>query len=259
MRLRHLALLIGLLPIAVSGNSVSASLRPDGLRVAVGPTGQVVLHASRIPLNQVLQALSEDTGVALNYAEAPASPVSVICQGNALPRVLQCLLGTQASLVIERDGNPKARPKAGGFARIRLLASTFAEAPQLDPEVAREIDMALALSHSLSPEDRAHGLQKLARIEAVSPEALREAYQAALGDEEGDVRAEAITGMVLLDAENSFPLLSQAMSDEHPSVRLAALDGMDEADEKTLPYYQQALTDPDESIRALAGLRLGIE
>jgi hypothetical protein len=34
---------------------------------------------------------------------------------------------------------------------------------------------------------------------------------------------------------------------------------MDVVDENTLPYYNQALSDSDESVRALAELRLGIE
>jgi HEAT repeat protein len=80
-----------------------------------------------------------------------------------------------------------------------------------------------------------------------------------LKDRDGDVRAAAVNGMALLDAEASFPILSAAMADENASVRLVALDGMDVVDENTLPYYNQALSDSDESVRALAELRLGIE
>jgi len=64
--------------------------------------------------------------------------------------------------------------------------------------------------------------------------------------------------MALLDEEDSFGLLTSAMADEHPSVRLAALDSL-EVNPESRPYYEKALTDTDESVRALAALRLGIE
>ncbi len=111
---------------------------------------------------------------------------------------------------------------------------------------------------SSNPEQRARALEQIGRIEKIDEGTLRSAYTDALKDRNGDVRAAAVNGMALLDAEASFPILSSAMSDESASVRLAALDAMD-VDEQSLAFIAEALTDPDESVRTLAQMRLGIE
>jgi HEAT repeat protein len=87
---------------------------------------------------------------------------------------------------------------------------------------------------------------------------LKATYMGALSDPDGDVRAAAINGLAVLDGPGSNAILSSAMTDADASVRLAALDGL-EVDEQSLPLIAQALSDTDESVRALAQLRLGIE
>jgi HEAT repeat protein len=134
-----------------------------------------------------------------------------------------------------------------------MAAAQSADGQTLSPEDA------LAMTLSSNPEQRARALEQIGRIKKIDEGTLRSAYTDALKDRDGDVRAAAVNGMALLDAEASFPILSAAMADENASVRLVALDGMDVVDENTLPYYNQALSDSDESVRALAELRLGIE
>jgi HEAT repeat protein len=133
-----------------------------------------------------------------------------------------------------------------------MAAAQSADGQTLSPEDA------LAMTLSSNPEQRARALEQIGRIEKIDEGTLRSAYTDALKDRNGDVRAAAVNGMALLDAEASFPILSSAMSDESASVRLAALDAMD-VDEQSLAFIAEALTDPDESVRTLAQMRLGIE
>jgi HEAT repeat protein len=112
--------------------------------------------------------------------------------------------------------------------------------------------------HAVDADVRARALEQIGRLGQDDPDLLKTTYTEALSDPDGDVRAAAISGLSVLDAKGSIAVLSSAMSDADASVRLAALDGL-EVDEQTLPLIAGALSDEDESVRALAELRLGIQ
>lgn len=232
------------------------------------------LEVSAARLGRVLDELSARLTTPIHYAQAPEQPVTVTCRGENLEKVLWCLLGADADLVFQYAG-AKRQGGTRRVASVKVLASTFSDLPawgQDHPESSRvpmrERDNAdqghdslaavLTMTRSHDPEQRAMALEKIRRVEGVDDATLQATYQSALNDADGDVRAEAISGLALLNAEGSFPMLSSALSDEHPSVRLAALDGM-EVTSESRPYYEKALTDPDEAVRDLAALRLGLE
>lgn len=232
------------------------------------------LEVREARLARVLDALSERLGAPIRYVNAPEQPVTVTCRGHNLENVLRCLLGADADLVFQYAG-----PAKPGAARrvvdVKVLASTFMNLPPVDsgsvaaPSIPAplgknagkggdSLDAVLAMTKSDDPEQRAMALEKIKRVDGVDDATLKAAYQSAMNDADGDVRAEAISGMALLDEEGRFGLLTSAMADEHPSVRLAALDSM-EFNPESRPYYEKALTDEDETVRELAALRLGIE
>jgi hypothetical protein len=252
----------------------SGQAREEGtVKLEIARSG-ISLEVRATRLARVLDELSGRLGTPIRYANAPEQPVTMTCRGHNLDNVLRCLLGADADLVFQYAGAGKP-----GVARrvvdVKVLASTFMNMPPLgsgSPAAASvpapvgknagksvdSLDTLLAMTRSDDPEQRAMALEKIRRVEGVDDATLKAAYQSAMNDTDGDVRAEAISGLALLDEEGSFGLLTSAMADEHPSVRLAALDSM-EVNPESRPYYEQALTDADESVRALAALRLGIE
>jgi hypothetical protein len=277
---RGLAVMLALMAIRPASANLepAISLPPDSgvVTVAVDAFGKIWLEAREVGFGRVLDALSASLHTPIRYANAPQQPVSATCQGG-LDKVLRCLLGENADLVFSYRGSVK-RAGTKPIASVKVLASTFTEfspvSPSTDaagaPAPVRPVEAAvqgnapetlealLAMTRSADPEQRAVGLEKLRRTPGVDDASLKAAYQSALTDADGDVRAEAISGLALLDEDNSFGMLSSAMDDEHPSVRLAALDGMP-VNRESRPYYEKALTDADESVRELAALRLGIE
>ena len=230
--------------------------------ITIDGAGAMSLDAREAPMAHVLDTLAAKIGKPIRFQDAPDQAVTVTCHGNGLETVLRCLLGTDADIAFsyqEGTGGQKS------LASVKILSSTFLKLPDYpeatnehEPE-ARTPEEALARLQSKDPAQRARALDQLGRFEQIDKATLESAYNNAMKDQDGDVRAAAVNGLALLDEKNSFPMLSAAMSDESASVRLAALDGMEQVNEQTLPYYEQALNDEDDSVRALAELRLGIE
>lgn len=238
---------------------------PTGkVEITIDKAGAMSLDAREVPMAQVLDTLAAKSGKPIRFQDAPDQAVTVTCHGNGMEAVLRCLLGTDADIAFSyQEGNGGQK----SLASVKILSSTFLKLPDYpgatngqghEPE-ARTPEEALARLHSKDPGQRARALDQLGRFEQIDKATLATAYNDAMKDQDGDVRAAAVNGLALLDENNSFPMLSAAMSDESASVRLAALDGMEQVNEQSLPYYEQALNDEDDSVRALAELRLGID
>lgn len=272
----------GLLALAALAASALASQERSVLpqdsaqpvKVTVARNGGLSIQVNASPIAAALDALSAQSGIPIHYQGAPEQPVSLTCHGDALRSLLFCLLGTDADLVFqygERRGTKTAR----NVASVTVLASTFgaevgggevvgdlkaAPVPQADAAHrgdAATSERALALLRSGNPERRVSGLEMLREADGLDPDVMRSAYQQALRDANGEVRAAALQGLATLDRDSSFPLLREAMGDADSSVRLAAVDGM-EVNDESRPLLEQALKDTDESVRELAGLRLGL-
>ena len=268
---------IGACPILVyAGAAPLAQPQGGAVAVSIGRAGEISLEAREAPLARVFAELSKATGAPIRYTTVPDAPVSAACHGESVKRVLLCLLGSEADLIFQYSGQKKRGASSGGLKGVKVLASTFADrlpgstaapgaAPSRQasgfanpPAMAESLDDVLAMTQSLDPEQRAQALEKLGRVEGVEEDTLRAAYKAGLTDEDGDVRAAAISGMALLDQGGDVEWLKAAMNDRHASARLAALDSLGD-DAQSRPYLIMALSDPDESVRVLAEMRLGIQ
>ena len=243
------------------------------VKVTVARNGSLSIQVNASPIGAALDALSAKSGIPIHYQGAPEQPVSLTCHGDALRSVLFCLLGTEADLVFQY-GERRGPQTARNVVSVTVLATTFGASaghgeaggkrqepvPQVDATHrgdAGTSEHALALLRSGNPERRVSGLEMLREADGIDPEVMRSAYQQALQDTNGEVRAAALQGMATLDRDNSLPLLREAMGDADSSVRLAAVDGM-EVNDESRPLLEQALKDADESVRELAGLRLGL-
>jgi hypothetical protein len=246
------------------------------VKVDIARSGQIDLEVREATLGAALDALAGKAGIPIRYSNAPEQRLNLACHGDSLKPVLLCLLGTDADLFLEYATGGKPAQAATEIAGVTVLASTFSEKSPASPMGQAQdsdgtstrprsgvdfstptVETALRKIRSEDAEERASGLEWLGRIEGVDEPALRAAYEAGLQDRDGEVRATALAGLSTLDRENSTGRLFEAMGDEDPSVRLTAVDRM-ELNEQSRPYLEQALTDADESVRELAGLRLGL-
>lgn len=235
-----------------------------GLEVTQDARGVISVQARDVPAAEVLTALSSRTGTPIRFEDGKDQRLTASCHGSGLEPVLRCLLGTDADFAFTYDTIPGKAAAQRKLTAVKVLASTFlnlslASGQQPESKQAPTLSDLQAQAHAVDADVRARALEQIGRLGQDDPDMLKTTYTEALSDPDGDVRAAAVNGLALLDAEESFPILSAAMADEDASVRLVALDGMGVVNENTLPYYNQALGDSDESVRALAELRLGIE
>lgn len=255
--------------LAGNGSRPAEPAREEGVVKVERNRSGIRLEVHEARLARVLDELSVGLDTPIRHVNAPEQPVTATCQGQNLENVLRCLLGADADLVFQYAG-PAKPGAARRVSDVKVLASTFMNLMPVDSgsvaapvgksagKSVDSLDTVLAMTKSEDPEQRAMALEKIKRVDGVDDATLKAAYQAAMNDADGDVRAEAISGLALLDEEGRFGLLTSAMVDEHPSVRLAALDSL-EVNPESRPYYEKALTDEDETVRELAALRLGIE
>jgi len=248
--------------LADTGHGEASPVRSGGqVTVDREPSGGIRLQARDVPLGVVMAALSSKAKVPIRFRQAPDRPVTISCHGQDVRPILRCLLGEKANLFVQYT------PK--GLSGVTVLASTFENNPNGDA-LAKLTEPASQPSGGLptleavqeklrsgDADERALGLELLGRIENLEAATLRAAYEEGLKDPDGDVRAAALAGIAVLDGARSSGLLSEAMNDRDPSVRLAAVDGMP-INPETRPALEKALSDPDEAVRELAGLRLGV-
>jgi HEAT repeat protein len=115
----------------------------------------------------------------------------------------------------------------------------------------------LEMTRSEDPDARADGYTRLAQLGAGNDTIKRSAFHQGLSDTSGEVRAAALMGLHGVDPQGSREEMMSGLKDVDGNVRLAALDimGTESGSEALL---RQALNDPDELVRELARMRLGL-
>ena len=134
--------------------------------------------------------------------------------------------------------------------------------PGLDDEEA--IDGLLGMARDEDPEMRLRALATLSQG-AEGSEAdkaiVQSAIEAALTDQDARVRGQALQALASRGGAEAMPHLRQALRDPDPGVRMLAIENAASGEEgKAL--FEEALSDQDESVRAVAKARLdpdGIE
>lgn len=212
------------------------------------------LDVKRAPLAEIFKALTEKMGVPIVSAQPPDGPLTLRCSGPDVQAILSCLLGSGASVMYRRGlpGSPEA------IASIRILGSSFARTPaktvNTDPGRVAAI---LEMTRSDDPDTRADGLTRLSQLGSGNAAIQRSAFQQGLSDSHGEVRAAALLGLHGVDPEGSRGEMMQGLKDGDANVRLAALDIVGEGTGSEA-VLKQALNDPDELVRELARMRLGL-
>jgi len=212
------------------------------------------LDVKGVPLAEIFNALTEKMGVPIVSPPPPDAPLNLRCSGPDIEAILSCLLGSGASVMYRRGlpGHPE------GIASVRILASSFVRSParngNTDPSRVASI---LAMTRSEDPDTRADGYTRLAQIGTGNETIKRSAFHQGLSDASGEVRAAALLGLHGVDPQGSRAEILSGLRDVDANVRLAALDVTGQGPESEVTL-KEALNDPDELVRELARMRLGL-
>ena len=109
--------------------------------------------------------------------------------------------------------------------------------------------------HSENAKERVEALSRLTADKGADPAVLRVVFEQALFDEDAEVRTHAVYGLAKDGAEDTAGLWHTALYDRDASVRLMAVDSLGEGVED-LALLREALADTDETVKALAALKL---
>ncbi len=212
------------------------------------------LEVKGAPLAEIFKILTLKMGVPIVSAPPPDAPQTLRCSGPDIQAILSCLLGSGASVMYRRGlpGNPD------GIASIRILGSSFVRSParnaNADPGRVASI---LEMTRSDDPDTRADGYTRLSQLGSGNETIKRSAFHQGLSDTHGEVRAAALLGLHGVDPEGSREEMMQGLKDGDANVRLAALDVVGEG-VGSEAVLKQAMNDPDELVRELARMRLGL-
>ena len=228
------------------------------------------LKVDQATTGDVLDRLSSQVGIPIVHGHEREEPITLACSSVSIKDLLKCVLGSNANLLYIAGYSSIKHPS--GFERIVVLSSIRGQEAEMTPVIAPDVvvpaekgllsasarpsrDVVMAMLQHQDGSIRAEAIALLPRVEGIDRDRLRVAYESALQDPEGDVRAGALLGLSTLDASSTVPLVASAAMDPDPSVRLAAIDAM-EAIPQNRGYFIEALKDGDESVRVLAELRL---
>lgn len=264
--------------------------------------GLLSLHANQRPFAEVLGAIQKATGIRLHYPLPLPGSITESFTALPIKRALERLFGPEASLmfryaVADEAPGPLAVPKeAWVIGTIRAGSSEDVAAgaeenetrpqapvaapgsppdPAATPAVTAEdpgmlpglddeeaIDGLIGMARDEDPEMRLQALATLSQsAEGSEADSVESAIEAALTDQDARVRGQALQALASREGAEAMPHLRQALRDPDPGVRMLAIENAASGEEgKAL--FEEALSDEDESVRAVARARLdpdGIE
>ena len=264
-----------LAPTARAAESVT--VRQPVIRVEHTDNGKAgwILEAERAPLAQVLAEVGTKGGMKIHFSVLPQDTVTATCAGDTVEQIVRCLLGADVDLVM-RTAAPKpvaSGTEASGGQELWILGSSYAKgrsesraAPDCGAAegtvdgkaMAKAENRSKLLDTAASARDAKARAKALSRLISEAPRGdpeVRAGLERALTDQNGDVRAQAVYGLALRVGPEAAPLLQDALRDADPSVRLMAV-GSAWNDETGAALLRAAATDPDETVRTLAALKL---
>lgn len=257
----------------IPGTVLGDIARPDIQVLDSGKQGLISVESRQAPLSRVLDEIAGKTGVRIHYSVLPEGPVTATCAGDSVRSVVTCLLGSDANLVFRHaDGNSRGKPTD-----VWVLGTSLADgrpsakghgcptAAEAQHDAVHSQVRATAMGDAEPLVEMAQDTDSGRRIQAVSrlaaergddSVAVRAALENALSDEEAEVRAQAVYGMAKRGGAEAATVLQAALHDRDSSVRLMAVDSIAATDARSIDLLRQALSDHDETVSALAAMKL---
>ncbi len=239
---------------------------------------EVSLLVNKAALSDVLNLISLKSDILIHDAGLSDRIVSASCIGPSIKVVLDCLLGGSIDMVFRYRKNADDFPYRQA-SELWLLGSTLgqsayseqcAESEVISNKPDQDVKTTVQVGQVTSSQDehrafrmqmaasdnalqRSQAISHLAVHAAIEDVAVNRLIEAALMDSEPEVRAQAISALVRRQGEqNSITELEQAMQDVDVSVRISALQQLND----TTDLIDQALTDENEAVRQLAMMKL---
>jgi hypothetical protein len=248
--------IIWFLALLMSGLAESrwACAESNSIGIHRSPEGIWTIEVREAQLSDVFKRLTEAMGVPVISVQPPELPLTLRCSGVDIRVIMGCILGSGASVMYRRGlpGNPE------GIASVRVLSSSYAKRKSVVSYAeSSRVAGILQMTHSEDPGERADGYTRLAQLNVGDATIKRGAFDIGLSDTSGEVRAAALLGLHGLDPEGSREQMLNGLTDVDANVRLAALDVVG-VGQGAAAILNQALSDPDELVRELARMRLGL-
>lgn len=269
-----------------TANTVRSDL-PSTIQLSVSrpPKPLIQLEARNASLTQILQQITEKTGAIIHYSVLPAGSVTATCAGVTVKNVMECLLGSRIDRIYRKlpvQSTILATAEANiQPVEIWLLGSRFGNAVstmQCSLDGSRKTintsgntsdgddnpNKALIRMAQISNDPRFAELRKQALSilamqgksgDAETDSEITETLQKALTDEDAEMRAQAVFGLMQQD-EADDSVLMDALQDKNADVRLMAVDNADADSPQGKAILNQALNDSDEGVRAFAEHKL---
>lgn len=218
------------------------------------------LEVRQMPLVKVLEDIFLKSKIPLHYSVLPEGLVTATCVGTTLKKVLECLLDHKADLIVRYQNNAdKDKQK---IAEAWILGSKISYTNESNTcsitsenNLKIEVDQTselLKLSESKDPKERVEAISALLSAGRPGDPAVKAALERALTDQEDSVRAQAISSLARREGAGAKAILQKALHDNAVDVRMMAVDGITD----DISLLQEAINDKDETIRALATLKL---
>lgn len=248
----------------------------------------IYLETSHAPLSQVLKEIASKTGARIHYSALPEEPVTATCAGATVKQLMECLLGSRVDRIYRKlPESHHATAKTGLFKNsiqpqeIWLLGSRYGNASstmqctfdgsQRGGNEQNKADhdeenptLALILMAQITKDPRFVELRKQALSilaaqgktgDAETDAEITETLHKALTDEDAEMRAQAVFGLMQHDNTDDTVLL-EALKDKSADVRLMAIDNASAESPQGIAILNEALNDSDEDVRAFAEHKL---
>jgi hypothetical protein len=246
------------------------------------------LEVGHAPLGQVLKEIVSKTGAKIHYSVLPDEPVTATCAGATVKQIMECLLGSRVDRIYRnlpetltvkaKTGllNNSIQPQeiwilgsrygnASGTMHCVLDGSQVSKNKQNKAVHSEDnpnralIRMAQITNDPRFAELRKQALSMLATQgrtgDAETDADITETLHKALTDEDAEMRAQAVFGLMQQDKADDSILLD-ALQDKNADVRLMAVDNANADNPQGRAVLNQALNDSDADVRAFAEHKL---
>ena len=218
------------------------------------------LKARQASLGQVLNEISNKTGVSLNYSSLPLERVTLNCKGT-LKAVLLCVMGVNIDIVFRFEKHKTMAKSETLITEAWILpVKTVVELMPIELQESVSVEKPIdntdkLLQEANNPELKMEAIARLA-VEGRKDDLLvYDALKKALSDKNPGVRAQAVFGLAKREGENADLFIEEAMADKSVDVRLMALESLG----NNPRLLQQALNDSDINVRQMAIAKLSAQ
>lgn len=223
----------------------------------------------------VLNKVTDRTGIQIYLRRPLEGTITTSFSELPLRQAFEHLLGADANFIFQYPKDDSSRPTSdlvptaiwvlGKQKRERSDSASLDERKESNrasrvwgesqESKPMPVDELIEMTRSELPSVRIQGLKELSVGEQADETTFNEALDSALVDHDPGVRAQAIEIVAGRGGAEAMDHMWQALRDPDPAVRMMAVQSVEPKDQG-LALLQEALSDTDESVRAMASLSL---